>query len=179
MARNRFQKDYQLIETADEKGRIRTTFRYRGPAYTFEGQPHQVAVLKKRLPVLTAVSWIFWLAGMGWVSHAMHFLPAAIAYAMCAVPMAVLVECVFSFRRMQGPLESRHADRMNNRYPAAGAFLIVCSILALSGGAVSWIRSGMLLPGDGLFLVCAAALFLTGVYAFRCRKQIRIRKEKS
>ena len=177
MAKNRFRSDYQLIEDADEKGRLRTTYRYKGPVCRFEAPAEKTDLLKKRLPAAAAAAWGFWILGMVYFSNAMRFLPAALSYAVCGLPLAILTDCCFSFRNMKEPLEKRHADRMNNRYPASGFFLILCSGFGILGGIAAWLRKGIVLPGDLLYMTGTAEILLTGIFAFRQAKSVRIRTE--
>ena len=177
MSKNRFRGDYQLIEDADEKGRLRTTYRYKGPVCRFEAPEEKTDLLKKQLPAAAGAAWGFWILGMVWLSNAMHFIPAALSYVVSTLPLAIFTDCCFSFHNMKEPLENRHADRMNNRYPAACFFLILCSVSGILGGIAAWLRMGIILPGDLLYMAGASEILLTGIFAFRQSKSVRIRKE--
>ena len=74
MAQNRYVKDYRLVETVDERGRIRTDYEYIGDAYYYAQGPERAASARKRALLLCGLGWLFCVGGMLPNSRGMHAL---------------------------------------------------------------------------------------------------------
>jgi hypothetical protein len=84
MARNRFGKDYRLIETFDQKGRVRTTYEYIGDSYVFCSEAETVGRVKRHAPVRCLCGWLFWIAALSLPSGAGRKLYAVLPLAFSA-----------------------------------------------------------------------------------------------
>ena len=72
--------------------------------------------------------------------------------------------------------EHRYADRLENRFPASSAFVVILSALSLAGEAVNLIRGKALLTGDIVFAACGAAVLTAGAAAHRTGKLLKCGK---
>ena len=174
MAKNRYAKDYRLVETWDERGKVKTTYEYIGSPFRFSCTDETVEKEKKKVVVFMVTGWICYVAALLFRSQAMHALYVALPFAFTGIPLFIYTDIVFSFRKMQEPLEHRHADRMNNRYPPVTLLLTVFSLYALAGEAVNLAMKRDLFPGDMVFIAGAFGLFWIGMLAFRSKKNVEI-----
>ena len=177
--KNRYRNDYELSEQADSKGRFHTSVTYKGAAFYFRAGPECISARKKILPALNVAAWAVWIGGMVPSSGAMHFLPAALLYVFCALAMASFSGCCFAFRGMNEPLQNRHADRMNNRYPPSALALAVLSGGAFVLGLVGDIIMHAFVSGDVVFFAASAALCGIGGWSFHIRRDLEIYSKKS
>ena len=176
MSRNRYVGDYHLADSLDERGRIRTDVEYVGSLYSFTGSPEEVRNGKRRALALCAAGWLAYAGAMIPRSAAMRALWSAIPFVFIAVPLALLTGTVAEILPLKERFEHRHADRLENRYPASCAFEVILSALALAGEAVNLIRGAELQRGDIVFAVCAAAVLAAGAAARRVRRRLECGK---
>ncbi len=179
MAKNRYAKDYRLLETWDEKGKLKTTYEYIGNPYRFACAGETVRKEKKRAFVAAAAGWLCYVAAMLFQSTAMHSLYVALPFAFIAVPLFLFTDLVLAFRRMEEPLEHRHADRMNNRYPAITLFLSLFAFYALAGEAVNLLTGRTIYTGDWVFMAGALGLSLIGSTSFKNRTRVLVEEVKA
>lgn len=174
MARNRYAKDYRLVETIDERGRIRTDYEYIGAPYRFEGGEAAVARDKKRAVALCPLLWLLFLASMLPNSNAMRSMYVALPFVFAALPLGFLTDIVLSVCLARGSLEHRHADKINNRLPPSALAAAVLSAAAVLAQLVRMLKGGEINRGDWLFLIGAAALAAACFYAFSFRKKLAV-----
>ena len=188
MARNPYRKDYRLVEEFSEKGRVKTSYEYIGEACVFCEGENAAHAWARRCALLVSAGWILYIGAMFLESEAMRRLYAALPFAFCGVPLALLTGHVFAMRSLKEPLEKRHMDRFNNRYPQAALFLTLFAVFALLGEAAGLaaaffraagtdpaeIYAGMLSPGEVLFLAGSAGLCLCGGILLKGRVHLRV-----
>lgn len=176
MSRNRYVGDYHLADSLDERGRIRTEVEYVGDLYSFIQEPETVNSAKKRLLCLCAMGWLAYFAALIPVSTAGRTIYSAVPFVFIAVPLGLLTAVVLEIRRQKERFLHRYADRIDNRFPASGVFIIILACISLAGEAVNLIRGLTLQSGDLLFSGCAVLLFLDGIIALRTGKALKCRK---
>ena len=172
MARNKYVKDYRLLETFDEKGRVHTDTEYIGDAYRFHAPSEAVKKAKLLSGAACILGWAFFLGGMMPASTGMHTPYVSLPYAFLAVPLFLLGELIITTFRVKDPMEHRFADKLNNRFPPVCLAMAVLSAAALIGEAANLLRGFTLMPGDTLFVVCAVGIFLCGCLAFSRRNDL-------
>jgi hypothetical protein len=106
----------------------------------------------------------------------MRALYVARPFAFAAMPLALTAGTAVSLFREKEPFEHRHADRLENRAPACTFFLALLGVIALIGEAVNALRGAELLPGDGVFAVCAAVLVGCAIVCHRQWKHLKCRR---
>ena len=177
MARNRYARDYELTVTFNEKGRGKTTSRYIGNPWYFV-HPSQAAVLQKRMILILLAGWLGYIGAMLWESAAFHTLYICLPFAFTGVPLFMMTDLAVIFRGMREPMEHRHANRLNNRYPLLSVLLAVFPAFALAGEISVWVTGRAIWPGDLLFSVGALYLMLAGGYSFRQRNNVSAKEVK-
>lgn len=177
MTRNRYIKDYRLVEYVNERGRIRTDCEYIGPAYRFERDARTVRRAKKLLTVVCVVGWLTFVSALIPDSQGMCTLYVALPFTFAALPLGMLTEIAITAAPAKEPLERRHADKLNNRYPPTAMAVSVLTALGLAGELVCLLRGTMLKAGDLWFSFCALLLLVCGVAAFARRGLLAARED--
>ncbi len=176
MSRNRYVGDYRIVESIDERGRVRSDYEYIGAPWVYAADGQTVKAARRRVAACCAVGWLAWVAALLPVSAAMRALVIALAFAFAALPLALASGIAVSLFREKPPFEHRHADRLENRAPACTFFVALLGGVALIGEAVNALRGAELLPGDGVFAICAAVLVACAVVCHRQWKRLRCRE---
>ena len=174
VARNRYVGDYRLVEDVSERGRIKTEYEYIGSPYAYTDEK-AAARAKKNASAACALGWIAYIGAMLPVSAAMRTFYVSLPFIFSAVPLALLADTLLGVLRAKPPLEHRHADRLENRYPASAFFLLLLPLVSLIGEGIQLLTGAAMSAGDGVFALCAAALALCGAAAFRQRDRLKCR----
>ena len=171
MAKNKYGKDYRLIEEFTESGRVKTDYEYIGKPYGFVNSPDIVDPARRKALTLVLFAAAALIAGMVPYSGMMRHLWIALPYAFCVLPVFMLGDLVIAMQTMKEPLERRHADKVNNRYPALSLAVMYLTTIALIGAVISLIISRQKpVSGDIVFALCAAVTLICSAYLFRMRK---------
>lgn len=171
MAKNKYARDYRLLETVDQRGRIHTDYEYIGRPYRFDqGEEQARRELRLRLIVCVA-GWMGWLAAMLPNSRAMRTLWISLPFVLTAVPLGMLTGVVFSLLRVSQPMEHRFADKLANRYPPAALCAGILPAISILGTLAQLLR-GDFSGEDGVFLFCALCPVLCGALCFARRKRL-------
>ena len=176
MSRNRYVKDYRLVETVSESGRIKTSYEYIGREYVFVGEAEKVARDKKIAMALCLPLWALFIGAMIPPSGATRSLYIILPYAFTAIALGVATDILFSVGLARPPLEHRYADRMNNRFPPAALGAAFLPGLSLIGQLLRIALGGELLPGDWAFMTCAALIAAGSFHLFGFRKRLALRE---
>ena len=177
MSRNKYIRDYRLVETIDEGGRIRTGTEYIGPEYRYAGDAASVDRARRTARVQCAAGWIAYFLGLLPNSVPMRTIWVSMPYIFAAVPLALVTGTVFSAPAGNGSLEHRQADRLENRYPPASLATAVLAGISLPGTLIAVLRAGAGSSADAVFALCAAALCAVGIVLFIKRRSFATRKK--
>ena len=192
MARNPYRKDYRLVEEFSGKGRVKTSYEYIGRACFFREGEIRAHAWARLCALLVSAGWILYIGAMFFESEAMHRLYVALPFAFCGIPLVLLTGHVSAMRSLKEPLEKRHMDRFNNRYPQAALFLVLFAVFALLGEAAglagAWFGTvkdspaeayaALLRPGEVIFLTGNAGLCLCGILLLKGRTHLRVGAEE-
>ena len=176
MARNRYLKDYRIVETVDERGRIHSSYEYIGEDWFFRADAKTLDRTKKRILGLTAVSLILWLCAMLPNSQAMRTWYTSFPFAFLVLPLAMLLGQSWSLYRCKEPMEHRLADQLENLYPPRCLAAAILAGAVLLGQAVSLFRGLRMAEGDLIFSLCDGVILASGLLLFRERKNLTTRK---
>lgn len=168
-------KDYRLVEDVDERGRIRVGSEYIGPAYAFLRAPGEVSRALRLSLLGCALGWAAYLGALLPLSAAAKTFYVSYPFIFSALPLGLATALLGEIRFRRGPLEHRHADRLENRLPACCFFLSALPAAALIGNGISLLRGVSLMAGDLIFALCAALLVFCGVFLRRQRAALRCR----
>ena len=175
MARNKYVKDYRLIENIDERGRVRTETEYIGDHYFFV---HGSAAREKKIAlILCVVGWIAFVLALTPSSAGMRKMYVSLPFAFAALPLGMLTEAAIAALRAKEPMEHYQADKLQNSYPPRALATAILPGAALIGEIVLFFldREGML-PGDAVFFICGTVLVCCGVVCFARRKGLAVGK---
>ena len=178
MSRNRYIKDYRLVEAVSEKGRIHTDYEYIGPVYWFQGDGAFVRRTLRKALGLILVGWVLFVAAMIPVSQAMRTFYVSFPFFFAAVPLTALTGMVAGVLAAGEKLEHRHADKMENRYPPNALFLFLLPAVSLIGEGILAAAGGKMEAGDAVFTAAAAIMCCCGFWLFRLRKILRCTKQE-
>lgn len=176
MSRNRYVRDYRLVETVDSRGRIRTDYEYIVETYVFLKSDREVRRAKRRVWLCCALGWIGCIGAMLPESNAMRTLWIALPFVFSILPLALLTGMALQDLRAAQPFEHRWADRLENRYPACTFLLTALAALAFLLGGISALVRQALTKGDIAFLAGAGTLAICACVCFRQRGSFGTRK---
>lgn len=176
MAMNRYVKDYRLVETVDERGRIRTELEYIGDRYEYVSDKHSLKNNRIIVFVTCILAWLGYIVALIPVSVSMHTIYISMPFLFTALPLAIMTEILITAPNGSKVLEHRQADKLSNRYPAAAVFIIILAGFPFAVGLIRSLVSGDNVVGDILFLVCAALITACGILLFIKRRSFDTRK---
>ncbi|MBR6113826.1 MAG: hypothetical protein IKQ10_01455 [Oscillospiraceae bacterium] len=176
MARNKYVRDYRLLESIDERGRIQVASEYIGRYYEFAADAGTVAAEKKRLLALCAAAWAAFVGAMLPISGAMRTFYVSLPYVFSALPLGMLTALALAIPADGRLMEHRTADRIENSLPPRALFTALLPGAALLAQLARLLvtRTG-LWPGDAVFCLGAAAVSALGAAAFSRRKKLAVR----
>ena len=177
MARKKYIRDYRLIETIDERGRIRSDYEYIGKDYVYVLDEADVRREKRTLLVLVAVGWLAFLGALLPNAAGMRALYVALPFLFSAVPLGVMTDTLLTAAPVSGPLRHQQADMLENRYPPAALWTAILPGAALLGELVRLLLGAAMSGGDIPFSLCAAVLIGAGAYAFSRRGRFACREK--
>ena len=176
MARKKYIRDYRLIETVDERGRIRSDYEYIGKRYAYV-LGAEAARREKRLALaLCLVGWLAYFAALLPPSETMRTVYAALPLLLAAIPLGVMTDTLFSAAPAKEPLLHRQADMLENRYPPAALWTAILPGASLLGTALRLMLGGTWVPGDLAPLLASAVLVGAGVLLFSRRRRFACRE---
>lgn len=173
MAVNRYAKDYRLVESVDEKGRLRASAEYIGADYFFVSGAVCAHAAARRCAVLCALAWAGQLAAFLPQSLAMRRLWSSLPAAFSILPLWLLSSAVFTALRAKEPLQRREAEVLGSRFPAAAVFAALLSGTAFFAALFPMLFSGGgVLPGDLCFVGGEVICTVCALLCFRDRKAL-------
>ena len=153
MAVDKYSKDYRLVDSVDDRGRIRTETEYVGERYDFTAGETAARAAARKMAVFCLLAWLSFFAALFLPSAAMKTLYAALPCAFTALPLWHLSAAVWTALRVKLPFVHKDADRLNLRLPAAAAFAVILPGFAILGELVSLLFARPeVLVGDWVFL---------------------------
>ena len=169
MAIDRYTKDYRLIDSVDEHGRIHTEMEYIGKDYVFSNGIETAKTSGKKLGLCCLLSWIGFFAALSLPSKAGHVLYALLPCVVLVVPLWLLCTVAYAVFRLKEPFSHKEADLFTLRLPAAATFACILSFAAVLGciGCLLF-ASGSVLQGDWFFLCGNLICFVCSILS---RKQ--------
>lgn len=176
VSRNRYVGDYRIVETVDERGRIRSDYEYIGAPYVYVESETNVKDARRCGIVACLFGWVCFLTALIPVSAAAHTLYVCLPFVFSCVPLALMTGMMFTLYRTEEPFEHRHADRLENRAPAYSFLVMLFTALAVAGEAVSALRGAQMLRGDAVFTLGAIGLFTCSFCLHRQWKRLRCRR---
>ena len=177
MARNKYIKNYRLLESIDERGRFRVDYEYAGDYYRFAAGADAARRGIGRTLALCLLGWASFLGALLPQSTAMRTIYVSLPFAFSALPLGMLTALTLSARKAAEPLEHPTADQLTNAYPPRALFAALLPAAALLGEGIRFLLGpGDMRPGDALFALGALGLAVCGALAFAGRKALAAEK---
>ena len=177
MVRKKYIRDYRLVETVDEQGRIRSDYEYIGEEYVYCLGVDAVRRERRLALGFTAAGWLAFVGGLIPNAAGMRVLWVALPYLFAALPLGILTDTLLTAAPDAEPLRRQQADMLENRLPPAALFSAILSGAALAGELIRSLFAGAFPLGDVLFSLCAAVLCAAPVCVFSRRTRFSCRKK--
>lgn len=177
MARKRYIKDYRLIETVDERGRIRSDYEYIGADYRYVLGAEAAGRERRLLLALWGAGALAYVGALLPRSGGMTAVYAALPFLFTAIPLGIGIDTVLTAMPRREPLRHQQADMLENRYPSAALWTAILPAASLIGQLVRLLLGGAAYWGDGVLALCAAVLTAVGAVLFSRRGRVLCRKD--
>ena len=82
-------------------------------------------------------------------------------------------DLLVTLQKIKAPMEHRHADKLNNSFPARTLAISYLSGVAFIAEIVYLVMNGLSITGDIVMLVCTAAVVWSGLMLFRMREKFK------
>ena len=174
--RNQYVKDYRLVESVNERGRIKTSYEYIGADYYYLAAPSAVKAARRRALVFGVLGWLGFLGALLPESGAMRTIWVSLPFAFAALPLGMLLDLALTTFFRKEPLEHRHADKLENRWPPVCLAAAALPAIALAGQLVRLLTGAAMKTGDLIFSLGAALSLVCALLCFRLRKSFAVRK---
>ncbi len=176
MAKGKYIKDYRIVESLNERGRIRVETEYIGEHYVFVSGLEKARKVRNLAMLLCLAGWLSFVGALIPNSAGMRTPYVSLPFAFSALPLGLLSSLLLGTLGLKEPMEHRLADRFENRYPAQTLAIAALPAFSLIGEGILWLSGGPLFPGDAVFAPCAALLCACGLGCFAQRGKLRTRK---
>ena len=174
--RNQYVKDYRLVESVSERGRIKTSYEYIGANYYYLAKPEAVKAARRRALAFGLLGWLGLLGALLPESGAMRTIWVSLPFAFAALPLGMLLDLALTTFFRAEPLEHRHADKLENRWPPVCLAAAALPAIALLGQLVRLLTGAPMKTGDLIFSLGAALTLVCALLCFRLRKCFAVRK---
>lgn len=158
MSKKRYVKDYRIVETLDERGRIHSSYEYIGKHYAFVSDARRRKRDQRVSLALCLLAWLLLIAALLPPSLAMQTAYVALPFVFVALPLGIATDILLTLLFAKEPLEHRHADKIGSRYPASLLAATLLCGFSLLGQLLRMILAGGMTAGDWCFFVCAPLL---------------------
>lgn len=176
MAQNRYVKDYRLVETVDERGRIHTDYEYIGDSYYYLRGAETARKEKRTVLTVCLAAWLAFVGALLPNSGGMHTLWVTLPFLFTALALGILTETLLTATPNREPFERRQADKLENRYPTAALSAAVLTGISLLGEGLNLLLRRPMNGGDAVFCLCAAVVAGCAVFVFSRRGSFACRK---
>jgi len=175
MRRKDLIKDYELLDTVNEKGKLRSQVVYVGTYYSFEQDKKTVKNAAKRNLILAAVAWILYIVPLLFVSNAMKTVYVSVPFAFLALPLWNMVKVLLRIIGQQDLLENKDQRAITNTFPSSTFFIIVLSGIPLVAFPIKLLVDSVeILYSDIIFMVCDAIILFIGLCIFKTRNTFKV-----
>lgn len=172
MAKKKYVRDYEISETIDEKGRVRSVPVYVGSYFCF----CDAAAAKKSRPLLLAavlLGWIAYVMALWLPSGAGKLMYVILPFVFAAVPLWYVSSAVVALLRAGDKLKRSEAEKVAGNLPSASVFGIILTAVALIAEGVTAIAAPEKLnAADIAFAAGAGILCAAFVLSFSRRQAV-------
>ena len=170
MAKNKYSRDYRLIEDFRADGKIRTDYEYIGDKWVFKHDEAFVRGESRKALGLIIFAAAGFITALIPATGMMHRLWIALPFGFTALPLFLALETILAVRRMKVPMEHRFADKANMNYPARTLALLYMSAVSGAAEIIYLIMNGVGTAGDIVMTACTAVIIICAGLLFKRRK---------
>lgn len=168
MASRKYVKDYKLNHTVDAKGRLKSEPEYVGAYFVFTDKLGTVKQQAFKSLIACGGAWVSLLGSMLLNTGAMRLINVSLPYAFTAIPLWLLTAVCIKARKINGKMQHRDSDEMNQKYPACSMWAALLPLLSLLGMLAALIfKFGNLVKADIAFALLASVTAACSAYCFR------------
>ncbi|MBR2835115.1 MAG: hypothetical protein IKE43_05355 [Coriobacteriales bacterium] len=178
MTVNKYVADYRLIEEFDANGHVKTTTEYIGDYYYYLAEPESRRKAAYAVLAAAVAECVFWIAALVPYSAVMQRMYVSLPFVFAAVPLFLLLGVIWKIVRLKEPLEHRHADKIQNRYPATCAIGGLLEAMALIAAIITILLGVEPQTGDFIFLGCAVGTVCMSLYIFAQKESFVLKGKK-
>lgn len=172
MAKKKYVRDYEMSETIDEKGRVRSVPVYVGSYFCF----CDAAAAKKSgrlLAPAAALGWLAYIMALWLPSGAGKLMYVILPFVFAAVPLWYLSAATWTLFRAEEKLKRSEAEKVAGNLPSASVFGIILTAVALIAEGVTAIAAPEKLnAADIAFAAGAGILCAAFVLSFSRRQAV-------
>lgn len=172
MAKKKYVRDYEISETIDEKGRVRSVPIYVGSYFCF----CDAAAAKKSgrlLAPAAALGWLAYIMSLWLPSGAGKLMYVILPFVFAAVPLWYVSSAVAALLRAGDKLKRSEAEKVAGNLPSASVFGIILTAVALIAEGITAIAAPEKLnAADISFAAGAVILCAAFVLSFSRRQAV-------
>lgn len=176
MASKKYLKEYDLVESEDEKGRLKKIAIYRGDYFTLNLDESQIRGMK-----WTFILMFFVLLGLhvgaGFIRNlSMYKIYVSLPYAAAFFPLLYLATAVFRLPSQKRPYRKEEIGLSYDRIISTSRLYIIFMVIGLLGGLIYLIffSKGQGLGLEAIFFLLVIAAMLCALMIYRKASKIDI-----
>ncbi len=173
MVSRKYTKDYRLEPYLDRKGRLRDRAVYCGLYYTFCDDRREVRRSACQLAALNAIATFSTVLPLCFPCDYFRQFYLVLPQAFLLLPLYFLWAALYRVFTAEEKVTREHRDKIMNRIPVAGVFLLIFSV-AVAVGSVVYAVIGSMRGADWLAAACAVIRLVPAVLIFRLRGKLRL-----
>lgn len=173
MVSRKYTKDYRLEPYLDRKGRLRDRAVYCGLYYTFCEDRGKVRKAAWQLTALNAIATLSVVLPMCFRCDYFRQFYLVLPQAFLFLPLYFLWAAIYRVFTAEEKVTQEHRDKIMNRLPTAGVFLLIFSGVSVVGTVV-YAVIGILRGADWFAAACAVIRLVPAVLIFRLRGKLRL-----
>lgn len=172
MAKKKYVRDYELSDTLDAKGRVRSVPVYVGAYFRF-CDPAAAKKSGRLLVPAAVIGWLAYLMALWLPSGAGRLMYVILPFIFAAVPLWYVSAAVVTLLRAEQKLKRSEAEKVSGNLPSASIFGIILTAVSLIAEAITALAApDKLNAADIAFAAGAAVLCAAFVFAFSRRQAV-------
>jgi len=176
MASKKYLKEYDLVESEDEKGRLKKIVVYRGDYFTLNLDESQIRGMKWNFILIFFVLLGLHVGG-GFVSNlSMYKIYVALPYTAAFFPLLYLATGVFRLPSQKRPYRREEIGLSYDRIISTSRLYLIFMAIGLLGGIIYLIffSNGQDLGREAIFFLLIAAAMLSALMIYQKASKIEI-----
>ena len=173
MVSRKYAKDYRIEPYLDRSGQLRDRPVYCGDYYLLTNSPEEIRKFFRLLIGLNILTAVTVVLPMFFACEYFKQFYLTLPQAFLLLPVYFLFAGAWRVHTAGEKITREHKDKIANRIPYAGLFLLILSI-ACAVGSIVYVIVGQPQGADYLALACTAVRLIPAFLIFRMRGTLRI-----